>query len=85
MHSNAVITGLHVLYPQYLETLPKTAVIKQQVIQLQLPLVAPNILTSTNSKCYSDSYSCCGFLICYSSNDYDPTIGISDGLSFKFM
>ena len=55
MHSNAVITGLHALYPQYLEILPKTAAINQQVIQL--PLIAPNILTSTNSKCYSDSYS----------------------------
>ena len=47
IHSNAVITGPHALYPQYLEILPTTGVGYQRALQVQL--VAPNILTSTDS------------------------------------
>ena len=47
IHSNAVITGPHALYPQYFEILPTTGVYYQRALQIQL--VAPNILKSTDS------------------------------------
>ena len=79
IHSNAVITGPHALNHQYFEILPITTGGPFQRA-LQIPLVAPNILTSTDSVtvivtvAMDVSYA--------SSNDHDPTIGISDGISF---
>ena len=78
IHNNAAIAGPHALYPQYLEVLVTTGDFNQRVIQVQL--VSPNILTSTDSVTVTVivavdvSYA--------SSNDHDPYIGISDGISF---
>ena len=47
IHNNAVITKPHAFYPQYLEILPTTGVLDQQALQVQL--VPPNILRSTDS------------------------------------
>ena len=78
IHNNAVITGPHALYPRYLEILPTTGVSYQQALQVQL--VAPNILTSTDSVTVTVTVA---VDVSYaSSNDHDPSIGISDGMSF---
>ena len=78
IHSNAVITGPHALYSQYFEILPTTGVLYQRA--LQIPLVAPNILTSTDSVTVTVTVA---VDVSYaSSNDHDPFIGISDGISF---
>ena len=78
IHNNAVITGPHALYPQYLEILPTTGDLHQRALQVQL--VPPNILTSTDSVTVTVTVA---VDISYaSSNDHDPYIGISDGLSF---
>ena len=47
IHSNAVITGPHALYSEYFEILSTTGAHNQRA--LQIPLVAPNILTSTDN------------------------------------
>ena len=78
IYNNAVITGPHALYPQYFEILPTTGVANQRA--LQIPLVAPNILTSIDSVTVTVTVALDVSLA--SSNDHDPTIGISDGLSF---
>ena len=75
IHNNAVITGPHALYPQYLEILPTTGVLHQRALQIQL--VAPNILTSTDSVTVTVTVAVDASYA--SSNDHDPTIGISDG------
>ena len=78
IHNNAVITGLHALYPQYLEILPTIGDPHQQALQIQL--VAPNILTSTDSVTVTVTVA---VDVSYaSSNDHDPDIGISDGKYF---
>ena len=78
IHSNAVITGPHALYSQYFEILGTTGASHQRA--LQIPLVAPNILTSTDSVTVTVTVA---MDVSYaSSNDHDPTIGISDGISF---
>ena len=79
IHSNAVITGPHALYPQYLEILPTTGVNHQRAMQIQL--VAPNILTSTDSVTVTVTVA---VDVAYASSgvDHDPAIGISDGGSF---
>ena len=78
IHNNAVITGPHALYPQYLEILPSTRQSWQCALQIQL--VAPNILTSTDSVTVTVTVA---VDVSYaSSNDHDPSIGISDGISF---
>ena len=75
IHNNAVITGPHALYPQYLEILPTTGVLHQRALQIQL--VAPNILTSTDSVTVTVTVAVDASFA--SNNDHDPTIGISDG------
>ena len=78
IHSNAVITGPHALYSEYFETFGTTGAYNQRA--LQIPLVAPNILTSTDSITVTVTVA---VDVSYaSSNDHDPTIGISDGISF---
>ena len=78
IHSNAVITGPHALYSQYFEILPTTGINYQRA--LQIPLVAPNTLTSTDSVTVTVTVA---MDVSYaSSNDHDPFIGISDGISF---
>ena len=75
IHINVVITGPHALYPQYLEILPITGLMHQRTLQIQL--VAPSILTSTDSVTVTVTVA---VDVSYaSSNDHDPTIGISDG------
>ena len=78
IHSNAVITGPHALYSQYFEILPTTGSGNQRA--LQFTLVAPNILTSNDSVTVTVTVA---MDVSYaSSNDHDPTIRISDGISF---
>ena len=75
---NAIMTVSHALYPEYFEILPTTGVANQRALQIQL--VAPKLLKSTDSITMSlnvamdTSYA--------SSNDHDPNIGISDGKYF---
>ena len=78
IHSNAVITGPHALYPQYLEVLPTTGTLLQRALQVQL--VAPNILKPTDSVTVTVTVAVDASYA--SSNDHDPTIGISDGRFF---
>ena len=78
IHNNAVITGPHALYPQYLEILPTTGVYHQRALQIQL--VAPNILTSTDSVTVSVTVAMDKTLA--NGIDHDPIVGISDGVSF---
>ena len=78
IHNNAVITGPHALYPQYLEILPTTGVLNQRALQVQL--VAPNILTSTDSVTVTVTVAV--DVLYASSNDYDFGFGISDGASY---
>ena len=68
IYNNAVITGPHALYPQYFEILPTTGVHYQRA--LQIPLVAPNILTSTDSVTVTVTVAVDVSLA--SSNDHDP-------------
>ena len=78
IHNNAVITGPHSLYPQCFEITATTREIFQQALQVQL--VAPNILTSTDSVTVTVTVA---VDVSYaSSNDHDPVIGISDKESF---
>ena len=78
IHSNAVITTPHALYPQYLAILPTTGASYQRALQIQL--VASNILTSNDSVTVTVTVA---VDVTYaSSNDHEPTIGVSDGKSF---
>jgi len=78
IHNNAVINGPHALYSQYLEILSTTGAGYQRAVQLQL--IAPNILKSTDSITVTVTVA---VDVSYaSSNDHDPSIGISDGRSF---
>ena len=78
IHNNAVITGPFALYSQYFEILGTTGVLYQRA--LRIPLVAPNILTSTDS--VSVTVTVAVDVSYASSNDHEPFIGISDKLSF---
>ena len=69
---------LPTLYPQYIEFLPVTGSLLQQFLQLQL--VPPNILTSTDSVTVTITIAVDNILA--SSQDHDPSFGISDGTSF---
>ena len=64
---NAVITGPHALYPQYFGILGTTGGLQRV---LQIPLVAPNILTSTDSVTVTVTVA------------VDVSYGISDGKYF---
>ena len=78
MHSNAVITVPHALYPQYFAILPTTGVSQQRAIQVKL--VDLNILKSTDSVTVRVTVA---VDVTHASNDdHDPSIGISDGRSF---
>ena len=78
IHSNAVFTGPHALYPQFIEMPGTTGALNQRAMQVQL--VAPNILKSTDhitvtlTVAVDANYA--------NSNDHDPFIGISDGRYF---
>ena len=78
IHNNAVITGPHTLYSKYLEILATTGDVHQRALQVQL--VAPNILTSTDSVTVSVTVAMNVTLA--NSMDHDPIFGISDGVSF---
>ena len=73
----STINGPHSLNPQYLEFLPST-VARQQILQVQL--VAPNVLTSTQS--ISVTLTIAMDTALADSGDHDPSFGISDGKSF---
>ena len=75
IHNNAIITGPHALYPQYLEILGTTGVLHQRALQVQL--IAPNILRSTDSVTVTVTVAVDATFA--SKNDHDPFIGLSDG------
>ena len=66
---NAVITEPKALYPQYFGILGTTRGLQQQA--LQIPLVAPNVLKSTD--CVTVTVT---VVVDASNNDHDPFIGI---------
>ena len=76
--TNAVINGPYVLYPQYFEIAPTTGADYQRALQVQL--VAPNTLTSTDSVTVSVTIALDTTLA--DSSDHDISFGISDGISF---
>ena len=78
IHKNAVITGPHALYPQYLEILGTTGDLFQRALQVQL--VAPNIITSTDSITVTVTVAVDTAIA--DGSDHDITFGISDGVSF---
>jgi len=78
IHNNAVINEPHALYSKYLEILSTTGENFQRALQLQL--IAPNILKSTDS--ITVTLTVVVDVSYASSNDHDPNIGISDGKSF---
>ena len=78
IQDHMIITGPHALYPQYIEFLPVTGSLYQQFLQLQL--VPPNILTSTDSVTVTITITVDNILA--SSKDHDLSFGISDGTSF---
>ena len=78
IHTNAVITGPHALYPQYLEILPTTGTEYQRALRVQL--VAPDILASTDSVTVTVTVAVDTTVA--DSNDHDMVFGISDGVSF---
>ena len=78
IQDHMIITGPHALYPQYIEFLPVTGSLFQRFLQLQL--VPPNILTSTDSVTVTITIAVDNILA--SSQDHDPSFGISDGTSF---
>ena len=72
------MTVSHALYPEYFEILPTTGVPNQRALQIQL--VAPQLLKSTDSVTVSLNVA---VDVSYASNnDHDPNIGISDGKYF---
>ena len=79
IHNNAVITGPHALYPQYLEILPTTG--DNFPCALRVQLIAPNTLISTDSVTVKVTMALDKTLA--DSIDHDPIIGISDGVSFN--
>ena len=78
IHSNAVITGPHALYSQYFAILSTTGENYRRAIQVKL--VAPNILTSTDSVTVTVIVAVDATYA--SSNDHDLIIGVSDGRYF---
>ena len=75
---NAIMTVSHVLYPEYFEILPTTGVDIQRALQIQL--VAPKLLKSTDSVTISLNVAMDASYA--SNNDHDPIIGISDRKHF---
>ena len=75
---NAVITGPYALYPQYFDILPITGNAYQLALQVQL--VAPNTLTSTDGVTVSVTIALNTTIA--DSGDHNISFGISDGVSF---
>ena len=83
LYNNSNITGPHSLNPQLLEFLHSN-VARQRILQVQL--VAPNVLTST--QCISVTLTIAMNTELADSGDHDPLFGISDGnlwLDFKYL
>ena len=78
IHNNAVITGPHNINSQYLEILQTTGANFQRALQVEL--VAPNILTSNDNITVKVTVAVDTTIA--DSNDHDPALGISDGVSF---
>ena len=72
------ITRPLALYPQYIEFPPTTGSLFHQFLQLQL--LPPNILTFTDGVTVTITIAVDNILA--SSQDHDPSFGISDGTSF---
>ena len=76
LEKNAEFTAPITIYPQYLEILPVSTDYERA---LQVQLVAPNILKSTDSVTVKAIVALDTAL---ANNDHDPILGISDGTSF---
>ena len=76
IHSYFTITGPFTLYPQYYE-IPAGTVAHQQTLQLQL--VAPDILSTTDSITVAITIAMDTEV---AQADHDPRFGISDRKSF---
>ena len=76
LEKNAEIIAPHTIYPQYFEILP-VATSYERALRVQL--VAPNILTSTDSVTVKAIVALDTAL---ANSDHDPILGISDGTSF---
>ena len=75
---HATITGPYVLTPQYLEISSTTGDMYQRGLKIQL--VAPDILT--NADCVGITVII-AFDTKLADNDFDPRIGITDGINFN--
>ena len=78
LQRHATICGPYTLTPQYLEISPTTGVMFQCGIKIQL--VAPDVLTNTD--CVGITVTV-AFDTALAANDFDPRIGISDGIHFN--
>ena len=78
IHKNAIINGPYALYTQYLEILGTTGGYHQRALQVQL--IAPNVLTSTDNITVTVTVSVDTAIA--DGVDHDITFGISDGVSF---
>ena len=79
IHSNAVITGPHALYPQYFAILPTTGVSFQRALTTQF--IAPNILKYTDNVTVTVTVAV-DATYASNSDDHDLIIGVNDGMSF---
>ena len=78
IHDNAIIAGPHALFSQYFEI--PAGIVRQRV--LVIPLVPPNILTSTDSVTVTVTVAL-DTALANSAADHDPIFGISDGVLFS--
>ena len=76
LEKNAEFTAPHTIYPDYLEILP---VVNNYERALQVQIVAPNILNSTDSITVKATVALDTEL---AKVDHDPIFGISDRMSF---
>ena len=76
LYKHSSITKPFTVYPKYLEILAGT--VHEHVIQAEL--IAPNVLTATDSITVTLTVAMDTTLA--DSGDHDPTFGISDGTSF---
>ena len=76
LEKNAEFTASHSIYPGYLDILPVAANYERA---LQVQIVAPNLLKSTDSITVKATVA---FDTELAKGDHNPNFGISDGTSF---
>jgi len=78
IHNHGTIFGPHNVQSTYLEILPTSGVTWQHGLQLQL--VPPHVLSSTDSVTVTITVAMDTVLA--ENKDHDPTFGVGDGTSF---